>query len=121
MARSRFQKLLAWHPMDNYEYMLIPINQIPQEIIDHYKLHKITHNGKVFVEIRCGMYGILHAGITAEKELIHFLCNYGYSPVPHTPRLWHHQWRPITFCLVVDDFGGKYIGKEHADHLIKCF
>jgi hypothetical protein len=26
----------------------------------------------------------------------------------------------ITFSLVVDNFGLKYVGKEHADHLIKC-
>ena len=42
-------------PMDNYEYMFISINQIPQEIIDHYKLHNIVHKGKVYVEIRRGM------------------------------------------------------------------
>ena len=107
-------------PMDNYEYMFIPINQIPQEIIDHYKLHNIVHKGKVYVEIRHGMYGLPQARILAETQLIHFLGKYGYSPVPHTPGLWRHQWRPITFCLVVDDFGVKYVGREHADHLIQC-
>ena len=98
-------------PMDNYEYMFIPINQIPQEIIDHYNLHNIVHKGKVYVEIRRGMYGLPQAGILAETQLIHFLGKYGYAPVPHTPRLWHHQWRPITFCLVVDNFGIKYVGR----------
>ena len=107
-------------PMDNYEYMFIPINQIPQEIIDHYNLHKIAHNGKVYVEICHCMYGLPQAGILAQKQLIRFLGSCGYSPVPHTLGLWHHQWRPITFCLVVDDFGVKYIGKGHADHLIQC-
>ena len=107
-------------PIDNYEYMFIPINQIPQEIIDHYKLHNIVHKGKVYMEIRRGTYGLPQAGILAEKQLIHFLGSYGYSPVPHTPRLWRHQWRPITFCLVVNDFSVKYIGKEPADHLIQC-
>ena len=29
------------------------------------------------------------------------------------------KWRPISFTLVVDDFGVKYIGKEHVMHLIK--
>ena len=107
-------------PMDNYEYMFLPINQIPQEIIDHYNLHNIVHKGKVYVEICRGMYGLPKAGLLAKQQHIHFLGSYGYSPVPHTPRLWRHQWRPITFCLVVDDFGVKYIGKEHADHLIQC-
>ena len=106
-------------PMDNYEYMFIPINQIPQEIIDHYNLHNIVHKGKVYMEIRRGMYGLPQAGILAETQLVHFLGKYGYSPVPHTPGLWRHQWRPITFCLIVDDFGVKYVGREHADHLIQ--
>jgi hypothetical protein len=26
--------------------------------------------------------------------------------------------RPISFTLVVDDFGVKYVGKEHAEHLM---
>ena len=107
-------------PMDNYEYMFITINQIPPEIVDHYNLHDIAHKGKVNMEICCGMYGLPQAGILAEKQLIHFLGKYGYSPVPHTPGLWRHQWRLITFCLVVDDFGVKYVGREHADHLIQC-
>ncbi len=28
--------------------------------------------------------------------------------------------KPISFTLVVDDFGVKYVGKEHVHHLIKC-
>ena len=55
--------------MDNYEYMFIPINQIPQEIIDHYHLQIIAHKGKVYVEIRRGMYGLPQAGILAENNL----------------------------------------------------
>jgi hypothetical protein len=35
------------------------------------------------------------------------------------PGYWKHKWRPISFTLVVDDFGVKYIGKEHVLHLIK--
>ena len=107
-------------PMDNYEYMFIPINRIPREIIDHYNLQNIAHKGKVYMEIRRGMYSLPQAGILAKNQLIRFLGNNSYSPVPHTPGLWCHAWRPITFCLVVDDFGIKYIGKEHADHLIQC-
>jgi hypothetical protein len=30
-----------------------------------------------------------------------------------------HKWRPISFTLVVDNFGVKYIGKEHVLHIIK--
>ena len=35
-----------------------------------------------------------------------------------TAGLWTDEWRPICFLLEVDDFGVKYVGQEHADHLI---
>jgi hypothetical protein len=34
--------------------------------------------------------------------------------------LWKHDSRPISFTLVVDDFGVKYVGREHIDHLINA-
>ena len=37
---------------------------------------------------------------------------------PRLPRVYgDKKWRPIQFCLVVDDFGVEYVGKKHADHL----
>ena len=33
------------------------------------------------------------------------------------PGQWTHEWRPVQFTLVVDDFGVKYVGEEHAMHL----
>ena len=45
---------------------------------------------------------------------------HGYYECKHTPGLWQHLTCPISFMLVVNDFGVKYIGKEHVDHLIKC-
>jgi endonuclease I len=44
----------------------------------------------------------------------------GYRPVCRTHGLWRHDTRPITFTLVVDDFRIKYVGKEHADHLLQA-
>jgi hypothetical protein len=44
----------------------------------------------------------------------------GYYECKHTPGLWRHLTRPISFTLVVNDFGVKYVGKEHVNHLIKC-
>ena len=31
---------------------------------------------------------------------------------------WRHNWRPISFTLVVDDFGVKYINKADVEHLM---
>ena len=36
-----------------------------------------------------------------------------------TSGLWQHVWRPVTFTLVVDDFGIKFTGDTHANHLIQ--
>ena len=35
-----------------------------------------------------------------------------------TPSLWKHKHLPISFTLVVDDLGIKYVKKETAEHLL---
>jgi hypothetical protein len=105
-------------PMDRYEYMRLPISIIPEEIINLYNLRDIVDdNGWVHIEIRKGMYGLPQAGILANKLLQQRLSKHGYHPVRHTHGLWRHTTRPIAFSLVVDDFGVKYVGREHAQHL----
>jgi hypothetical protein len=42
----------------------------------------------------------------------------GYYEAASTPGLWRHKWRPIQFCLNVDDFGIEYVGIEHFNHLL---
>jgi Reverse transcriptase (RNA-dependent DNA polymerase) len=105
-------------PMERFEYMRIPVTQIPQAIFDMYNLHELVHNGHVYVEIRKGMYGLPQAGILANKQLTKHLEEHGYIQSLHTPGLYVHRTRPIAFALVVDDFGIKYVGKEHAEHLL---
>ena len=38
----------------------------------------------------------------------------------YTPGLWLHEWRPIQFSLVVDDFGVKHVGEENEKHLVNA-
>ena len=64
------------------------------------------------------IYGLPQAGMLANKQLGEYLAPAGYYEDPHIPGLWRHVTRPIQFLLVVLDFGIKYVGKEHADHLI---
>ena len=64
------------------------------------------------------MYGLPQAGILAYEQLGKILAPFGYAPTRHTPGLWQHKTRPIFFSLCVDDFGIKYIGREHAEHLL---
>jgi len=39
-------------------------------------------------------------------------------PEKITPGYWQHNWRPISFNLIVDDFGVKYINKDNVEHLM---
>ena len=71
----------------------------------------------MYVRIDIRMYGLLQAGILANKLLVQRLAQEGYYPCQFTPGLWRHIWRPVMFCLVVDDFGIKTVGLRHAKHL----
>ena len=35
-----------------------------------------------------------------------------------TPGLWLHNWRPVMFCLTIDNCGIEYVGEQHIQHLL---
>jgi hypothetical protein len=98
--------------------MRIPIKLIPEEIIVQYNLLPLVSDGHVYMEVQKGMYGLPQAGILANQLLARRLAIHGYHQTKFTPGLWQHVTRPIQFTLVVDDFGVKCMGQEHAQHLI---
>jgi hypothetical protein len=63
------------------------------------------------------MYSLKQAGLLANQLLQKRFAPLGYYLARHTPGLWLHKTRPISFTLVVDDLAVKYMGKQHADHL----
>ena len=71
------------------------------------------------MEILRGIYGLIEAGILANKLLRARLEKFGYFELSHTPGFWKHIYRPMYFTSVVDNFGIKYVGEEYAKHLIK--
>ena len=90
----------------------------PEDVFKHYNLKKMaTDDGKLYVEISKGMYGLPQADIIAQELLEDRLGKHGYSQRKYTPGLWTQEWRPIAFSLIVGDFGVEYIGKKHAQHL----
>ena len=106
-------------PMLRYEYMYIQINDIPEEIIVENGLREEVSSDKhVHVKIQNGIYGLPQVGILAQQLLKERLNKHGYSQSKAVPGLWTPKTRPISFMLVVDDFGVKCVGKEHAMHLI---
>jgi hypothetical protein len=107
-------------PLRRFEYMVINVSLLPQETIDKYDLIELAQDGKLYIEIQKGMYGLPQAGILANELLQRNLAKDGYRPMQHTHGLWKHDTRPLSFSLVVDDFGVKYVGREHAEHLMEC-
>jgi hypothetical protein len=107
-------------PMTRYEYMRLRLADMPEDVVEHYKLREFaTPDGAIYCEIRKGMYGLPQAGIIAQQLLEERLAKHGYRQSATTPGLWTHDTQPICFSLVVDDFGVKYVGKEHAQHLLE--
>ena len=100
------------------EYMKIQLSKIPQEFITEYNLNNSVHKGWVYFEIRRSCYGLPQSGTLANKQLRLRLEKEVYYEARTTLGLWRHKWRPIQFCLIVDDFGVEYVGKQHADHLV---
>ncbi len=105
--------------MARYKYIRLKILDMPDDVIEHYKLHDIiTPDGHIYCEIQKGMYGLPQAGIIAQKLVADRLRQHGYTQSKMMPGLWLHKTGPIQFSLVVDDFGVKYVGKENALHLL---
>jgi hypothetical protein len=107
-------------PLGRFEYMVIKLSSLPQETIEKYDLLNLSQDGKVYIEIQKGMYGLPQAGILANELLQRNLAKDSYRPTQYTHGLWTHDTCPISFSLVVDDFGVKYVGREHAEHLMTC-
>ena len=93
----------------------------PVDVIEHYNLkEKANPDGIVYVEVHKGIYGLPQTGLLAQELLEKRLADHGYQQSYFTPGLWIHDWHPIQFTLVVDNFGVKHVGKENKTHLINA-
>ena len=105
-------------PLKRPEYICISIKDIPNKIINKYKLRDIADNNvSVYIQANCGMYGVPQEGLLANKFLEKRLNKRGYRQIKLVPGFWTHNWRPVQFTLVVDDFGVKYFREDHVLHL----
>ena len=105
-------------PLKRYEYFHLKVEDSPKDVQQEYQLQdKATQDGWVYVEVQKGMYGLTQAGLLAQEVLAARWAKHGYKQSKLTPDLWKHKNRPIKFCLVMDDFGVKYVGSKHAQHL----
>ncbi len=63
------------------------------------------------------MYGLKEAGKLSQLRLLSHLTSHGFYETS-TPCLFHYVSRPISFVLVVDDFGIKYHHRSDFDFLV---
>ena len=92
-------------PLPKFENTKMSIRDIPQAFQYLYGLDAMAKNGFIYMCVQKGMYCLPTAGILANKLLKSRLAKKGYLELPHTPGLWKHVSRPISFTLVFDDFG----------------
>ncbi len=114
------EKIYLSAPLDRFEYMKMPLVLFPLWIVKQCNLTKHVLNGFIYLEMCRAVWGLPQAGILANKLLPKRFLPHGYYKCANTPGLWKHKTRPISFTLVVKDFGVKYVGKEHVNHLIWC-
>ena len=108
-------------PSDQYEYMVLNLDEIPKEIIDTYHVMDFALPGesKVYVEVTGALYGMKQAGYLANNDIVEHLANNGYTQLPNTPCLFRHHTDDIEFSLITDDFGVRYGTKAAADKLLE--
>jgi hypothetical protein len=105
-------------PMACPEFMRMKLAELPKEFTRIYKLHDLANpNCFISIKIQKGMYCLPQAGILAQELLKKHLNKHGYLQSPITPGLWQCNFCPISFTLCVDNFGIKYVGREHIEHL----
>ena len=94
-------------PLKDKQYGKVIAKYIPQVTIDKYNLQDYIIDGWLYFLIYKGMYGIPEAGRLANDFLRKRLKELGYYECLHTPGYWRHIWKPISWTLIVDDFGIK--------------
>jgi hypothetical protein len=57
-------------PLGRFEYMVINLASLPQETIEKYNLIELSQDGKVYIEIQKGMYGLTQAGINCNNSIL---------------------------------------------------
>ena len=83
-------------PLKQPEYIHISIRDIPEEIINKYKLREIVDNKvSIHIQSNCGIYGLPRAGLLANELLEKRLNKRGYQQIKLVPGFWTHDWIPV--------------------------
>jgi hypothetical protein len=97
---------IAGHPNSEFEYMRIPIKLFPVEIIEEYNLLSFVSDGRIYMEIYKGVYGLPPVAILANHLIVQRLALHGGHTVLSR---YLEALNALTFYLVVDDVGVRYM------------
>ena len=108
-------------PMDEPKFLLMKLEHFPQDMIGRYKvMEMVDAKGNLNVRVEKVMYELPQAGNIANKLLEEKLKDFGYRQSIVTPGYWKYDWQDISFRLIGGNFGVKYVGKKHANHLLEA-
>jgi hypothetical protein len=111
-------------PLLSPQFIKIFVDSYPPEVLSSLSLLpfiKVDSSGKRYCLFRIDktMYGLKEAGQLSNRRLVSLLSSFGFIETS-TPCLFRHLTRPISFVLVVDDFGVKYHSKVDFDFLVSA-
>jgi hypothetical protein len=111
---------LGTHP----QFIKIYIASYSLEVLSRLRLHPFVQTDKhskkyIIFHADKTLYGVKEAGKLSNLQLVRLLLSFGFVETS-TPCLFRHPTRPITFCLVVDDFGVKHTDRHDFDYLFSC-
>ena len=99
--------------------MHLKISDLPKSVVQQYNLkEKSTKDMYIHLEIKRVMYGLPQVGLIAQQLLEKLLNKKGCKQRNITQGFQTHDWCLIFSALFIDDFGVKYVSKQHADHLM---
>ena len=87
-------------PMQDPEFMKVPIKYFPQDICNRYNLLSKVHKGYIYIRIKKGMYGLKQGALLAFETLETLLLDAGYVPILGSTGMWKHSTRPTIFLFM---------------------
>ena len=108
-------------PEAHYPSIRIPLQYYPSALLAELGLTDFVRTDRagkpyVYADVKKCIPGLPQSGLLSQLRLISHLEYHGYFETD-TPMLFRHISRPISFTLVVDDFGVKYTDVEDYNHL----
>ena len=95
--------------LEQPEWINIPIKNIPLSLLEEHNLIQFISDEHILCRVDGTMYGHPVAGRLANADLVKHLAVHGYVQDANVPCMFAHVTAPISFSLVVDDFGIKYV------------